>query len=243
MIRVYVGIDDTDNIEAGATGQTANQLRKMIEENGWGTCEAVTRHQLLLHPDIPYTSHNSAMCFAAEIEPEFLDTLIKQAGNFLEKSSASGSDPGLCVVVSERLAEPEKLITFGYEAKTRIVTKEEAIQLAGELNIHLSEHGGDGQGIIGALAGTGLRMTGSDGRFQGRTELQPDDGKISVENIKAQSDIEIVQTMAGHILDEDETVITGEKIKTVLLEGKKVLLVYQEDGCWHTCQTHQLKGY
>ena len=66
-MRVFIGIDDTDSLEMGATGRSANQLRKLIEDKGWGETQAVTRHQLLLHPDIPYTSHNSSMCFIAEI--------------------------------------------------------------------------------------------------------------------------------------------------------------------------------
>ena len=61
-MEIYVAIDDTDSLEFGATGQSANELRRLIEDKGWGKSEAVTRHQLLLHPDIPYTSHNSSMC-------------------------------------------------------------------------------------------------------------------------------------------------------------------------------------
>lgn len=135
-MRVYVAIDDTDNIEIGATGQTANNIIKMIEDNNWGQCSALTRHQLLLHRDIPYTSHNSSMCFIAEIKPSYLDALIEKAADLLRSESAPGSDPGLCVVPEEQVSarDQRQLIAFGYKAKEKVIEKQEAYTLAGMLN-------------------------------------------------------------------------------------------------------------
>ena len=56
-------------------------------------------------------------------------------------------------------------IDFGYRAKQVVLTKSNAYKLAKKLDIHLSEHGGSGQGVIGALAGVALRLTANDGRF------------------------------------------------------------------------------
>ena len=36
--------------------------------------------------------------------------------------------------------------------------------------LSLSEHGGTGDGVIGALAGVGLRLSGSDGRIKGKID-------------------------------------------------------------------------
>ncbi len=102
-MKIYVGIDDTDSIDQGATGESANQLIKLIENQRWGNCQGLTRHQLLLHPDIAYTSHNSSMCFTADIKAVYLNPLIEEAGKFLERDSAPGSDPGLCVAAAEQL--------------------------------------------------------------------------------------------------------------------------------------------
>jgi len=243
-LKIYVGIDDTDNINQGATGESAKQIIKMIEDQRWGSCQGLTRHQLLLHPDIAYTSHNSSMCFVAEIETIYLESLIEEAGKFLERYSAPGSDPGLCVA-REKLEGAHDLITYGYETKKRIMTKDEAYELAGKLGVHLSEHGGTGLGVIGALAGVGLRMTNNDGRFAGKLKLKPPGTIIDVAEIKSSSPVESVQSMDGYVLRRDERVRLGEKLKTVLLDGKRTLLVYRRESglVWETCTNAHLRSY
>lgn len=58
-MQMLVSIDDTDNLESRGTGEIASLLAKLLEEREWGKAQVITRHQLLVHPDIPYTSHNS----------------------------------------------------------------------------------------------------------------------------------------------------------------------------------------
>ncbi len=241
---VFISIDDTDNLYQGSTGQTANGLRKLLEEQGWGQTAAVTRHQLLVHPDIPYTSHNSAMCFKAELIPEVWEDLIMAAGRYLERCKAPGSDPGLCIVREDWVQYPSELLAFGYRAKAHIITKREAYLAAKRSRVHLSEHGGSGEGIIGALAGAGLRMSGNDGRFQGRLELKDAGEVMTVEEIKQLSDIESVETVEGYVLPETEEVVMGEVIKTVLLDHKRKLLVYRNrSDRWQNYSKQQLRQY
>lgn len=242
-MKIFVAIDDTDSLEMGSTGRSANELRKLIKDKGWGETQPVTRHQLLLHPDIPYTSHNSAMCFIADICEESCAEFITAAGDFLQTTSAPGSDPGLCVAIDEQIQEAELLMRFGFKAKEEILNKEEAYYTAKKCNIHLSEHGGNGDGVIGALAGIALRMSGNDGRFQGRTELKEPGEIMAIGDVLTQTDIDEVQSIDGELLDADATVILGEKIKSVLLDGKKKLLVYREADGWHTCNNKQLRAY
>lgn len=244
-MKIYIAIDDTDNIDEGATGQSAKQIMKRIEKKYSGICQGLTRHQLLLHPDIAYTSHNSSMCFVAEIDAGCLDLIIPEIGDFLARESAPGSDPGLCLVIDEKIQDRNCLINFGYEAKRRIMTKEEAYALAHELNFHLSEHGGTGLGVIGALAGVGLRMTNNDGRFQGRLEIKELGTVVNVAEILKESPVEIVQSLDGYVLGSDEEVRLGEKLKTVLLKGKQTLLVYHGESRveWNTCLNEHLEKY
>lgn len=242
-MKIFVAIDDTDSLEMGSTGRSANQLRKLIKERGWGETYPVTRHQLLLHPDIPYTSHNSAMCFIADIDKESYVKFIAAAGEFLQTTSAPGSDPGLCVAIDEQISNVELLMSFGFKAKEEILNKGEAYNTAKKCNVHLSEHGGNGDGVIGALAGIALRMSGNDGRFQGKTQLKEPGEMMAIEDVLAQTDIDEVQSIDGELLALDETLILGEKIKSVLLDGKKKLLVYREDDGWHTCNNKQLRAY
>jgi len=127
---------------------------RRIEANGWGKCGRVTRHQLLIHPDVPYTSHNSSMCFLAEVEADSLEQVTDYCCATLAVEAVEASDPGLCVAALDKLSGAEALITYGREAKKRVFTKDEAYATALRCGAHLSEHGGTGQGVIGALAGS-----------------------------------------------------------------------------------------
>lgn len=248
-MRILVSIDDTDNLESLGTGDLAAAIAANINESGWGKSYEVTRHQLLVHPDIPYTSHNSSMCFTADINESCLASLIDYASDFLARESAPGSDPGLCVVVIDKLNQPELLIDFGRQAKAKVMTKDDAYQLAGQLGIHLSEHGGTGQGVIGALAGAGLRLSGNDGRFKGKLKIKADGNVASVGDILAQTKVDMVKSLDGVVLRDEELVMLGEKVKAVLLDGKSVVLVAPReeadtDGImWQTCTKQQLRNF
>lgn len=167
LMRILVSIDDTDNFTTKGikgTGDLAKNIARAIKSNGWGNSSRITRHQLLLHEDIPYTSHNSSMCFEAEIDPQYLQAVIDFSVQHLETESEPEADPGLCVIIPDRLADPVRLIDYGYRAKREVLDKNDAYVLASELGIHLSEHGGTGQGVIGAMAGAGLRLGATTGR-------------------------------------------------------------------------------
>jgi hypothetical protein len=247
-VNIFVCIDDTDNIESRGTGELASLLAKALEKNGWGATEPVTRHQMLVHPDIPYTSHNSSMCFKAAIAPEHLQAFTAFAQDFLTRESAEGSDPGLCIVTSDGLADTQDLIAFGCRAKQQVLTKEEAYGLARRLGIHLSEHGGTGLGIIGALAGTGLRMTGNDGRFKGKFHVDTATGIVDVAELKRQTGVAVVKSLEGQMVEDSEKVQLGDKVKAVLLDGKSTLLVAPNTmdaarAPWQTCTKQQLRAY
>ncbi len=246
-MKVLICIDDTDNLESRGTGELATMLAEEIERRSWGNSDFVTRHQLLVHPDVPYTSHNSSMCFAADIDGKVLDPLIAYAGDFLQRESAVGSDPGLCVSVVEQLGEPEAAIAFGHSAKKEVLTKQAAYDMAARLGVHLSEHGGTGQGVVGALAGIGLRLGGNDGRLKGWLKIKTKDGLASVGEILAQTTLGGVRTMDGDLLDVEEMVEVESKPKAVLLEGKIYMMVSPlADGGrarWRTTPRQQLKKF
>ncbi len=242
-MKILIAIDDTDSLEIGATGQSANELRRIFKSKGWGQSEPVTRHQLLLHPDIPYTSHNSSMCFVLDSSPDTLEELIRCAGDFLSVSSAPGSDPGLCVAVEEHISCIDHLIEFGLRAKKEVLNKRDAYRTAEKCNVHLSEHGGTGLGIIGAIAGLALRLTGNDGRFQGKLLLGESGASMQAGEILAISEIEEIQSIDGQTLSSGETIIIGNKIKTVLLDGKRKLLVFRQSDQWHTCTNKHIVNY
>jgi hypothetical protein len=247
-MRILISIDDTDNLESRGTGELASLIAEELQENGWGRADFVTRHQLLVHPDIPYTSHNSAMCFSAEIAEGSLEKVIAHAGAFLQRESAPEADPGLCVAVLDRLTAPDRLLTFGYKAKEKVLDKEEAYALAASLGLHLSEHGGTGQGIIGALAGAGLRLGGNDGRLKGSIKVPGGAGLVRVRELRELPEVDRVATTAGILVPDEDLVRMGEKPKTVMHDGGSVLLVsaVEPDGSevrWQTLHRKELRGY
>lgn len=247
-MQVLISIDDTDNLESRGTGALASLLAEALEEKGWGESQFITRHQLLVHPDIPYTSHNSAMCFTARIEETHLYNLINYAADFLARESASGSDPGLCVAVVDRLANRETLLAFGRKAKQEVIPMAEAYAVAEQVGCHLSAHGGSGQGVIGALAGAGLRLAGNDGRLKGSLQIPATGGSTTVAELQRQTLIDEVRSFDGQQLSGDEQVLLGDKVKTVLLDGKSVLLLEPLVGnnsgvSWQTCSKQRLKSY
>ena len=252
-MRVFVCIDDTDNLESRGTGHLAALLSDELENRGWGKGHFITRHQLFVHPDVPYTSHNSAMCFSADLENAFLDTFIAHASEFLEKESAEGSDPGLCVAPIERLNDSLRIIDFGFKAKKSVLTKSQAYCLARQLGIHLSEHGGTGGGVIGALAGVGLRLSGNDGRVRGKIRIENANGTTRVRDIRSQTLVESVRALPcrvlpGKFIKDNDLVQLGEKVKAVFLDDSPVLLVAPMetgvDGAnWRTCTKQELSVY
>ena len=246
MKSILLCIDDTDNIDSRGTGELATMLADIIEEKKWGKSTPVTRHQLLIHPDIEYTSHNSSMCFEAAVEPEHLSDITRFSMDFLTKESAEGSDPGLCIVPLDNLKDKQELIDYGRSAKQNVLTKETAYSLAEKLNIHLSEHGGTGIGVIGALAGTGLRLSGNDGRFRGHFKIDRQSDVVTVSQIKDQTHVDCAKTLDGEFLSDSEQIKLGDKVKSILLENKSTLLVFKdpaEPEVWQTCTKQQLKKY
>jgi hypothetical protein len=246
-MRILISIDDTDDTDTKGTGEIAEMIAAGLVADGLATVGRVTRHQLLIHPDIAYTSHNSSMCFEAEIAPDRLEDVIASCAEMLTAESVEAADPGLAVVVVERLDDPERLTAYGLAAKERLVTKDEAYALAEELGVHLSEHGGTGIGVIGALAGAGLKLTGNDGRFKGKFRLVADDqGVADVSHIKHQ-DVDVVSTLDGKVLGDAERVVVSDECKLVLRDGVATLMVRpSDDGAaapWTVVGRRALKAF
>ena len=159
---IYVGFDDTDTETADrGTGKLARWFEQELPPGCrvWG----VVRQQLLMNDLIPYTSHNSSACVIINVsDGTMINSIITKAIAHIERYSLDGSDPGLCLA-GETDPGLKTLIEFGLACTRRIVTQEEALKAA--LQVHLSGHGGTGDGMIGAAAAVGLTASGWCGRF------------------------------------------------------------------------------
>jgi len=61
---IYVGIDDTDTLDAPGTNQLARALVKRVADRF--PCRLIVRHQLLEDPRVPCTSHNGSASILLE---------------------------------------------------------------------------------------------------------------------------------------------------------------------------------
>lgn len=161
-MKIYIGFDDTDTLDCGrGTGKLARWFAGILPPEC--KSEGVVRQQLLHRKDIPMTSHNSSLTVIVEAPGKsYVDKLIVLATQHIKNFFEPGSDPGLCVVPEES-PRLEVLADFGVRCTREKVSLADAILAAG--SEHLSGHGGNNMGMIGAAAGVGLTYRGCSGRF------------------------------------------------------------------------------
>ncbi|MGE0373364.1 MAG: hypothetical protein AB7Q01_16005 [Gammaproteobacteria bacterium] len=226
--RWLVGIDDTDNLESRGTGFRARQLALQLQQTGKARLACVTRHQLLVSPEIPYTSHNSSACLALDFAPADLDEVREFCRQYLLRESAPGSDAGLCIAAAAHVSDA--ITAWGRRAQREVLTIADSHALAERERVYLEGLTGTRQGVIGALSAIGLHRSRDDGRFlwmRGVRDLSP--GTYSVGNLKSRTDIERFETLAGQeVLAEDALVCITEWARPVFRRGHAVLLVEPE---------------
>lgn len=229
-MNYLVCMDDTDMPGTRGTGWLVEDMCGILARKEVAVTSAISRHQLFVHEDIPYTSHNSSMCFEMQVTQGSINAVIDFMADFLEKRSEKGSDPGLCVTELRDGLDCRALIEFGQNAKCRVSSKSDAYAMARSVGVHLSEHGGTGQGVVGAVAGIGLRLSGNDGRYRGWYHLGRPGDIVSVKSLCAYPFVDGLVTREGRSLALEETVRIGsEKTKTVRM-GHRQVIVVTDDG-------------
>ncbi len=238
MTRCLIGIDDTDSLETRGTGHRVRQLAEWLAENKLAVPNGITRHQLLVHPEIPYTSHNSSACLS--VEAENADDVWEASREFLLRESAVGSDVGLCLGKWESISKD--VLSFGRCAKIEVLTMLEAWLTASSSKIRWEGLTGTGEGVIGALAGIGLHRAGNDGRFLWLPGLRELKGKYCIADVIAKGHIECVCTLEHHELSPEETVDVGEWVRPILKHGKSTLYVEEQNHEWHILSKEHIKS-
>jgi len=242
-MRAYVAFDDTDTIDADrGTGKVGRWFADRLPAG----CRfvGVVRQQLLVHPDVPYTSHNSAAVVIVELPSEdgneggqgpagaLMDEVIACATAHLHDHWMEGSDPGLCVAW-DGCPALAGLVGFGRRAAVSVVSQREAYEAA-RGGAHLSGHGGTNDGVIGAAAGVGLTAGGWNGRFieldAGGRLLRDFPDPVPVGELEAAG-------IAVSALDRDapvplpeDLVVTNGWLRPRLWGGRPVLPVERQNG-------------
>jgi len=227
MLGLLIGIDDTDNLDSRGTGHRARQLGDVLTGAGIPAL-GVTRHQLLVDPRIPYTSHNSSACLEVTCSPAREGDLVGLCREFLLRESAPGSDAGLCVARREQANQD--VVTFGHRAKVDVLVAGDAEELARARAIHLEGLTGTRIGVIGALAGVGLRAGGNDGRYLWLPGLRELRGVVRAAALGAQLGLDGIETEGGQAVGPDERIHVGDWPRPLPRAGRIVLLVERADG-------------
>ena len=241
-VNALVGIDDTDNDSSPGTGFLAQRLMEALAAEGLALPCGATRHQLLVDPRVPYTSHNSSACLALAVRPGVeLDAVEAAAARFLREHAAPGSDPGLAVA-SRDLAggHREAAVAFGRLAKTDLLDQATARSVAAAHGIRLSGHGGTEDGVIGALAAVGLHLSGTDGFFlwlDGIRSLRA--GRYPVADLLRALPVDDARTASGERPAAGEIVEVSPWVRPLLVDGRAVLLLehtepQSDEPSWRT---------
>lgn len=222
---IYVGIDDTDTKESRGTGRLARNIAAELAKH----CGifGVTRHQLFVHPDIPFTSHNSCAVIHADAPDNEANQLYEMAKKMMLGDFIDGSDPGIAMATSKQIIPAT--VAFGFDAKKIVLTQARAKEVAKNSNIRFDSLGGTGNGIIGAIAGIGLASTRNDGRFllKGKNRELAAGTRTVTELLKA--GIDQISELNGEVVNEGTVKVTKNAIPS-FVQGKAVLFVEKHDG-------------
>ena len=223
-MAIYIGLDDTDNPESRGTGRLARQLA--AELAGDFRVLSVTRHQLLVDPRVPYTSHNSSAAIRLEGEPGLdLGELFGWAKARMMADFQPGSDPGLCVAGQV----PEEITGFGRRAQSELISQVEAFELAQAHGLLLRGLGGSQDGVIGALAAVGLAACGEDGRYLQIGTIRDLNGVLPVAEL-LRAGIAAVQTLDGAPVADGWVLV--EKLRPARRGDRPVQYVAREGEYW-----------
>jgi methanogenesis imperfect marker protein 11 len=151
MLKLQVGVDDTDKIGEGATWSLANEIGH--ELNFDKDIEYLNHTLVQLYPGTPEKTTNCvATVLTFGVKPNKLGWLKKELANKFHELTSS-KQTGLAFLDGIRI--PKMLEQFAHEARSKLVTIDDARNLADRLNIELHEVTGD-RGLIGATAALGF---------------------------------------------------------------------------------------
>ncbi len=232
-VRALLGIDDTDVLgHKPGTGRLARELAAALSTPRV-RMSAVVRHQLLVDPRVPYTSHNSPACVVFDLDdPTDADGVFDRAADYVGDRSALGSDPGVCLALADEIGDD--VVDWGLRAGAEVLDKRSAFVLAARSKTRLRELGGSGDGVIGALAAVGLTRYGNAGRFLdlGGGGLRELDDPIDAEKLLKRGITLVSSARNSEPVPPTASISTGDWLRPRLIGGRPVLLVEPAEDGW-----------
>ncbi|MGH2719797.1 MAG: hypothetical protein ACRDJU_14650 [Actinomycetota bacterium] len=227
--NLLIGIDDTDNADAGGTAKLAGRLLEHFDSNRMGGPLAATRHQLLAPPAVTATQRNASLVIALKASHRLsLSDFAEFAVPFLEGQALEGSNPGIAMCRESGWTDPANasaLAGFGKRVQTEVVDLAAAEAVAGTTGSLLVAIGGTGAGQIGALAAVGLHIAGSDGEFVWLPGLAEAARPLTYRQLKTLLPLDLARDAEGREPADDEMVEVPPRARPLLIEGMAVLLL------------------
>lgn len=249
---VFVCIDDTDDLtKETSTGAVSEAIANELQRRYGNALRAgITRHQLLLDERVPYTSHNSSMCFDISLPRGCVREVVEVCWECTRRMRAKTANPGICVMAaSDEAGRYRDLVAFGERAKADYISVDEARAMAETLpELVLEGEGETAQGMVGALAGVGLRFGGEDGRFRGKWDMTAFPASLKFDGANTATVAECAASFAqrgidarfvdfdGAPLPDGDRVILIADAKPILRGGAFTLVCERKlNGSWRPC--------
>ncbi|HUV24811.1 MAG TPA: hypothetical protein VMW26_05235 [Methanomassiliicoccales archaeon] len=147
MVRLVFATDDTDTKEKGAT------WAMMLKAGRSCPIGRFLEHKIIqLNPKVPNKTTNCvSVGISFAVEEKDVDRLIEWILEYVRENTYSDETT---LAIFKGLKIPEELESYGLDAKRKILTKQEAIDVATRNGVQLLEITGS-IGTIGAVAGIG----------------------------------------------------------------------------------------
>jgi methanogenesis imperfect marker protein 11 len=147
MVRVVFSVDDTDTKEKGAT------WAMMLKAGRSCPIGRFLEHKIIqLNPKVPNKTTNCvSVGISFAVEEKDVELLIDWITDYVRENTYSDDTT---LAIFKGLKIPEELESYGLDAKRKILTKQEARDVAARNGVRLVEITG-GIGMIGAVAGIG----------------------------------------------------------------------------------------
>jgi len=158
MVKMHIGIDDTDSARMGCTTYVAALIVQKLCE--WAVSFIDYPNLIRLNPNVPWkTRGNGALCLRIDCQESLVDSIKEKTIKIVEENSdlaSEGTEPGIVFFFDKVPPQVEK---FARNAIQGLVSMDEASRLTRRFE---GETVGfkDGRGIIGGLAAIGERLTG-----------------------------------------------------------------------------------
>ncbi len=243
MTDFLIGIDDTDEPDSPGTGRLARDLGAALEARGDNVL-GVTRHQLLLHPLIPYTSANSAACLLVRSDESDRMALAELVEVFVKVRSAALAEPGVAVVEADK--DLSVAADIGGKAQREVLDDVGRLgSLASRAGIELRSTGRGESGLVGAISAVGLRWTGHDGRFIDLDGIRLGWETATVQDLIGQTGVMSVLKEDGEELASEEEVAVDGWLRPSLIGGRPSLVVRRDiaRNCWVNAETRKGARY